>query len=107
MILPLPSRNQLTAIHVGSCVALGYGLLFARRRSARKKVAIVAGVAGVVYSAVAWKQKDAEDAAVTRNPEVMNGHFLTDGRASAVTGGLADVGYLRELMGVPTRAARR
>jgi hypothetical protein len=100
-----PSRTVI-GLGAASLVAIGYGAL-ARRRRGRATAASALGLGGLGYAAYAWRAEDTADQEITRNPEVMNGHFLTAGGASAVYGDLADVEYLRGLMGVPNEPAAR
>jgi hypothetical protein len=79
-------------------------LAFGRRGSSGRRLGVGAGLLGLGVAAAAWWRADREDQEITRNPEVMNGHFITAGEASAVTGGLADVERLRPLMLLPAEA---
>lgn len=95
------------AIVIGGAAAAAAtagALAFGRRGSSARRIGVGAGLLGVGIAAAAWWRADREDREITRNPEVMNGHFLTAGEASAVTGGLADVEHLRRVMLVPAEA---
>jgi hypothetical protein len=97
--------SHRTAINVAS-VAAGasvlYGLAVAKRGHRRGPLllGLVVGAAAVGARLAA----DHQDKEIVRNPEVMNGHFLTDGSYSALADA-DDVPYLRSLMGVPPRGS--
>lgn len=95
---PIVIGGAAAAATVVGALALG------RRGSSARKIGVGVGLVGVCVAAAAWWRADKEDREITRNPEVMNGHFLTAGEASAVTGGLADVEHLRRVMLVPAEA---
>lgn len=92
-----------TAIKVAAGVgttAIVYGLAIAPR--GHRAAPLLFGIACNLAAIGAAMYARREDAELVRNPEVMNGHFLTDGKASALADA-DDVPYLRKLMGVPTR----
>lgn len=92
-----------TAIKVTAGVGtatLVYGLAIAPR--GHRAAPILFGLACNMVAVGAAMYARIEDRELVRNPEVMNGHFLTGGQASALADA-DDVPYLRKLMGVPTR----
>lgn len=92
-----------TAIKVTAGVgatAIVYGLAIAPR--GRRAAPLLFGIACEMAAMGAAMYAVREDRELVRNPEVMNGHFLTGGQASALADA-DDVPYLRSLMGVPTR----
>jgi hypothetical protein len=93
-----PSPTILIGGSAAAATAIGACLL-ARRGSAARRIGCVVGIGGVAAAAVAWLAADREDAQITRNPETMNGHFLTAGESSAMTGELAELPELRHLVG--------
>lgn len=100
------SRHR-TAINVTGAAAgasLVYGIAIAKRGRRRGPIlfGLVAGAAAVGARLAA----DREDRNLVRNPEVMNGHFITGGRASALADA-GDVPFLRSLMGVPQHSPPR
>lgn len=95
-------RAAINAAGAASAGALVYGLV----RRGRHRLPIVVGLAGLAGAAAATYAANHEDKELVRNPEVMNGHFITEGRASALAG-LEDVAYLRALMGVPQHQPER
>ena len=68
---------------VAGAAALGYGLLFAEPGTLKKAASLILGLSAVACSAVAWSSLEKT---ATRNPELMNAHFITQGALSAVDG---------------------
>lgn len=77
-----PTRNIVMWGGLGAA-AVGYGLLVAESGSLRKTASIILGASAVACAAVAWSSLEKT---ATRNPEVMNAHFVTGGALSAVDG---------------------
>ena len=80
--------------------AAASGVLIAYGWTQRKGPPIALGALVLLGSAAGIALANEEDRNLVRNPEVMNGHFLTGGTASALASA-DDVPYLRSLMGVP------
>jgi hypothetical protein len=98
-----PSKEIVIGGGAAAAVAVG-AIAFARRGSAAQIAGAAAGLVGLGLAVRAWF---AEDREITRNPDVMNGHFLTEGALSAMTGGLADAEHLRRVMVAPRRRTMR
>jgi hypothetical protein len=91
-----------SAVVIGGATAaatLAGALLVARRGSTARRVGCVVGLGGVAAAAAFWLAADRQDREITRNPETMNGHFLTAGESSAMTGSLAELAPLRRRVG--------
>jgi hypothetical protein len=93
-----PSPTILIGGATAAATAIGACLL-ARRGSAGRRIGCVVGLGGVAAAAVAWFAADRQDREITRNPDTMNAHFLTAGESSAMTGNLAELPELRQLVG--------
>lgn len=76
---------------VAGAAALGYGLFMADSGTL-KTAAVILGASAVACSAVAWSSLDKT---ATRNPEVMNAHFITRGALSAVDGDADEIELAR------------
>lgn len=98
-----PSKRILIGGGAAAATVVG-AIAFGRRRSTARRIGVGVGLLGLGVAAAAWWREDKQDREITRNPEVMNGHFLTGGQASAMVGGLADVEQLRRVMLVPAEA---
>ena len=96
-----------TAIEIGRWAAWGsvaYGIAVAK--PGHRRTPILLGLVGGLAFTGLKLAADAEEKDLVRNPEVMNGHFITGGTKSALASA-DDVPYLRALMGVPQHAPRR
>lgn len=92
-----PSRTILIGGAAAGATVIGSLLV---GRGSGRRLGCVVGLAGVAAAAVAWLLADRQDQEITRNPDTMNGHFLTAGESSAMAGGsLADIEQLRTLVG--------
>jgi hypothetical protein len=89
-------RRAITVAWFASGACLVYGVIPGKRR--HRRAVGLAGLVGLAAAGAAHLIANRQDAEITRNPEVMNGHFITDGKASAIAGDLGDVDYLRALM---------
>lgn len=98
-----PSKPIVIGAAAAAATVAG-ALVIARPRSSARRIGVGVGLVGVGVAAAAWWRADRLDREITRNPEVMNGHFLTAGESSAMTGNLADVEHLRRVMLVPAEA---
>ena len=90
-----------TAIQVGSLASTAtfiYGVAVAK--PGKRRTPILLGLLGSTVCLCLTAAANLEEKNLVRNPEVMNGHFLTGGAASALASA-DDVPYLRSLMGVP------
>jgi hypothetical protein len=98
------TRKAISVGYAASAAVVVGSLAFGRRGSTTRRLGVGVGIAGMLATWAAWYQADKLDREITRNPEVMNGHFITGGAASAMVGGLADVEQLRRVMLVPAEA---
>lgn len=98
-----PSKTIVIGGAAAAATVAG-ALAFSRPRSSARRIGVGVGLVGLGVAAAAWWRADQQDREITRNPEVMNGHFITGGAASAMVGGLADVEQLRRVMLVPAEA---
>lgn len=89
---------------IGVCAAAS-GVMIGVGWKNRQPALAALGVIAFGASTGAFLMANVEDRNLVRNPEVMNGHFLTGGRASALASA-EDVPYLRALMGVPRTPPR-
>jgi hypothetical protein len=96
-----PPRTVI-GIGAAAAAALAYGA-FTHRRSSLVGVATLGGLAGLVGACLAWQAADDEDGELKQHPALMNGYFLTNGEASALSDDPADVPRLAGLMGVPMK----
>ncbi|MEO7827196.1 MAG: hypothetical protein ABIR60_08655 [Allosphingosinicella sp.] len=84
--------KQVVMWGAASAAALGYGCLIAEPGTLTRVASVIGGLSGLACTAVVWSslEKDA-----TRNPEVMNAHFVTGGALSAIDGDPAEIELLR------------
>lgn len=99
MITTATKKKLAMAGWSAAAVTLLGALVLGRRGSTGRRVGCVVGWGGIMAASAVWFAVDRQDREITRNPETMNGHFLTAGQASAMTGSLADVDVLRSVVG--------
>ena len=98
-----PSKEIVIGGGVSAAAVVG-SLALSPRGSAAQLLGAGLGLVGLGLAVRAWFAQDRE---ITRNPETMNGHFLTGGELSAMSGDLGDVEHLRRLMLAPRRTTKR
>lgn len=86
-----PTRTMV-GVGAAAAGALAWG------SAKREPAAVALGLAGLLGAALAWKAADEADVEATRHPELMNGHFLTQGRASATSGDPVQIAELGDIM---------
>jgi len=96
-------KTIVIGFRASAAVVVG-SLAFGRSGSTARRLGVGVGIAGMLATWAAWYRADKLDREITRNPEVMNGHFITGGAHSAMVGGLADVEQLRRVMLIPAEA---